>query len=243
MLGAIKEEFDIGEGIRDLNLNENEARDPMNPVVRLTGQQTPRNLAEAKMAGDNFSSGSGYPQQASGSSKQACGPPAVLNCAPPQIIQVARFPKDQVDPVIVGKQTVDVTADQNRNDGNLNHIPDFRAEWGNDERWKNERKADRYYVTPNDMPDFPQLHGWYVVFSLHEPRYDSNTHKIFQGFGRHVHEDIFIAKLGDKIKQNGWTCYVDMPQEFLSAKSRLGWNLYWIGLEEHGNSMIGSLIA
>ena len=210
----------------------------MDPVVALT-----RNLAEAQMAGECSSGGGGDPQYASGSSKEASAPPKVLNCAPPQTIQVARFPKDQVDPVIVEKQTVDVTADKNRNDSGLKNIPDFRAEWGNDERWKNERKADRYCVAPSDIPEFPQLHGWYVVFSLHEPKYDSNTHKIFRGFGRHIHEDIFIAKLGDIPKQNRWTCYVDMPQEFLSAKSRLGENLYWIPLAEYGNSMIGSLIA
>ena len=215
----------------------------MNPLVPLMGQQTPRNVAQAQVAGRNFSSGGGHSQQAPGSSKEACGPPGVLHCGPSQTIQVARFPMFQIDPVIAIKQTVDVTADQNRNDGNLNHIPDFRAEWGNDEGWKNERKADRYHVTATDIPDFPQLQGWYVVFSLHEPRYDSNTHIIFQGLGRHIHKDIFIAKLGDENRRNGWTYYVDMPHEFLSANSRLGMKLYWNPLVEHGKSMLGSLIA
>ena len=208
----------------------------MKPAVPLTGQQTPRNLAEAQLAGESSSSGGGYPQPASGSSK-------VIDCALPKTIQVARFLKNQMFPVIVGKQTIDVTADQHRGDGNMKNIPDFRAEWGNDERWKNGRKADRLFVAPSDIPEFPQLHGWYVVFSLHEPRYDSNTHKIFQGYGRHIHEDIFIAKLGPKNQQSEWTCYVDMPQEFLSAKSAIGAKLWSTTLVEHGTSMIASLIA
>ena len=207
----------------------------MKPAVPLTGQQPSRNLAEAQIAGESSSSGGKDPQDASGSLK-------IPDCLAPQTIQVARFPKDQMDPVIVGKQTVDVTADQHRGDGNLKNIPDFRAEWGNDERWMNGRKADRLFVDPSDIPGFPQLHGWYVVFSLHEPRYDSNTHKMFQGFGRHIHEDVFIAKLG-KDPKSGWTCYVDMPQEFLSAGSRFGAKLWTTPLKEHGTSMMASLIG
>ena len=194
------------------------------------------------MAHESFLSGGKDSQQAPGSSKEAYSPPVVGNCAPSQTIQIARFPKDQIDPVIVEKQTVDATKDRYRNDGKLNHVPDFRAEWGNDERRKNERKVDRIFVAPEDIPEFPQLHGWYVVFSLYESRYDSNTHKMFQGFGRHIHEDIFIAKLGPQ-NPKGWTSYVDVPQEFLSAESRLGLKLYWTPLVELRNSMMGTLIA
>ena len=215
----------------------------MDPVVPLTGRLTSLNLAEAQMAGDYPSSGGKYPQQASSSSQEARGPPGTFNCAPLPTIQVARFPKDQIDPVIVEKQIVDVTADRNRNDKNLKYILDCRAEWGNDERWKTQRRADHFYVAPSDIPDFPQLHGWYVVFSLHEPRYDSNTHKIFQGSGRHIHEDIFIVKVGENKGKSGLLHYVDMPQEFLSANSPVGLNLYWSPLKAHGNSMMGSLIA
>lgn len=210
----------------------------MDPVVSLT-----RDLAEAQIAGDYSSSGHGHPQHAPGSSTEAFDPSRVHDSAPPQTVQVVRFPKDQIDPVIVRKQTIDVTPHQNRKDRHRSNIPDFRAEWGNDERWKNQRKADEHFVGPDDIPQFPQLHGWYVVFSLHEPRYENNTHKIFQGYGRHIHEDIFIAKTGRRNYTSPWTGYADIPQDFLSAKSKDGLNLWWIPLVEKGNSMMGSLIA
>ena len=148
-----------------------------------------------------------------------------------------------MDPIIVVRQTVDVTPDKHRGDDRLKNIPDFHEDWGDNENWKIERKADRFFVAPDDIPGYPQLHGWYVVFSLHEPRYDSNTHSIFGGFGRHIHEDIFIAKLGAEIVHNGWACYVDMPEEFLSATSKENRKLFYIPLIEHGRSMLASLIA
>ena len=196
------------------------------------------------MAGDYSSSGGGHPQNPSSSSKEACGPPGILIYAPIETIQIAMFPKYVIWPRIVGKQIVDKPADQNWNDNNLLHVPDFRAEWGkNDVRSPNMRKADRFYVSPVDVPDFPQLHGWYVVFSLFEPtNYEISTHIIFQGAGRHYHQDIFIAKLGPANSQ-GCCSYVDMPPEFLSARSPSGYDLYFVVLDHSKTSMINSLIA
>ena len=210
----------------------------MSQVELVTEQRTRQDLAKVQIVGNV-----GSAPNASSSSKHVWDPPETLICPPPQVIKVARFAKDQYNPSIVEKRTTDVRADQHKGDDDLNHIPDFRQDWGHKEKWKTERRAERFFMAADDIPEFPQLHGWYVVFSLHEPRYDSNTHIIFGGNGRHIHEDFFIARLGAKTFHNGWTYYVDMPEEFLSAKTKNGWDLFWTPLAQHRKSMVSSLIA
>ena len=215
----------------------------MTPIEALTELWTDMDLAEAKVPGGYVFSGGGYPYSPPASSKQAWDPLKTLNCAPPQTIQIARFPKDKIEPSIVERQMVDATPDRHWDGSKLNRIPDFGKDWEDKERRKIERKADRYFVAPEDIPEVPQLHGWYVVFSLHESRYDSNTHVLFRGIGRHIHEDFFIAKIGQKPDANGRTSYTDIPKEFLSVRTKIGWRLYATPLAEHGKSMLTSLVA
>ena len=167
--------------------------------------------------------------------------PEALDFAPPQDIRVVRFPKDQLEPQFVSKQTVDVTADEHHEDANLGHIPDFRQDWGYGDEWCQHRRAYRVYVAPQDIPE-PKLHGWYVVFATRDPSYQKSTHRVIAGEGRHIHEDFFIAKIGTYHK-NGWTVYVDMPDEFKSAKTKEGRVVYQIILAEGKTSMLGPLLG
>ena len=212
----------------------------MNRVKLLSGQDTHRELAEAQMEGGFAFSGSRGSRSASASSNQLWNAPESLNCAPPQTIRIVRFPKEDVKPTFAERQTVDVKADKHHDDAKLNHIPDFREDWGDGESWHSYRKAYRVYVGPNDISEV-KLHGTYVVFATYHPSYNPSTHSMFRGQGRHVHEDFFIAKIGKYRDGNGWTVYVDIPVEFLSARTNDGFSLWECGLPSIRSSMVGLL--
>lgn len=215
----------------------------MTPIETPSEQRTDRDLAEAKgPSGDALGDGVN-PYSAPASSKQASDPLKQLSSAPPQTIRVARFPKDSIVPEIVERQIVDVTPVRDRRGNSVNRIPDVGKDWADKETRETERKTDWFFVAPHDVTTFPQLHGWYVVFSLYEPSYDSNKHAIFGGQGRHIHEDIFVAKIGLKTNANGRTSYADMPEEFLSVRIKGMYKVYELPLAEHGTSMLQSLIA
>lgn len=239
---APNKESKIGENILEHDLDEGEVHNPMNRVKILTGQHTHRDLAEAQIEGVFAFSRSGYSHNASSSSKQACTGPKPLDCAPPQTIRVVKFPKEKIKPILVWKQTVDVTADKHQGDAKLGHIPDFREDWGDGERWELYRRACYVYVAPKDIPEV-KLHGWYVIFATYDPGYDKNTHKLIAGYGRHIHEDIFIAKIGTYPDADGWTVYVDMPDEFLSTTTESGRKVYEINLSETNNYMMTPLLG
>ena len=184
---------------------------------------------------------SGYPQSASSSSKQASTAPEPLSCAPPQEIQLARFSKNELLPDPVTKQTIDVKADKHIRDAKLNHIPDFREDWGNGDKWTVHRRADRVYVAPSDISEV-KLHGWYVVFTTFGPGYSKSEHIHVEGKGKHVHDDFFIAKLGQRSDSQGWTNYVDMPNEFWTVKADDGRKVYECKLAQYNKSMTESLI-
>ena len=228
-----KKEPRIGENILDHDLDEGEVRNPMNQVKIFTGQDTHRDLAEAQMEGGFTFSGSGHSYNALGSSDQACSTSEPLNCAPPKNVRVVRFPKESDVPIFEKRQTVDVKADKHHGDAKLNHIPDFREDWGNGDSWQLHRKAYRVHVGSADISDV-ELHGTYVVFATYDPSYGPSTHKMFIGQGRHVHKDFFIAKIGKYRDGNGWTVYVDMPDEFLSPRPK-------DRLESIRSSMVGLL--
>lgn len=235
-----KKESRIGENILDHDLDEGEVQNPMNRVKIFTGQDTHRDLAEAQMEGGFAFSGSGTSYNAPASSNQPWSAPNPLDCAPPQTIRVVRFPKEDVKPTFAERQTVDVKADKHHGDAKLNHVPDFREDWGSGESWHSYRKAYRVFVDPNDVPEV-KLHGTYVVFATYHPSYENSTHRLFKGQGRHVREDFFIAKIGKYRDGNGWTVYVDMPVEFLSARTKDGFSLWERGLASIRSSMVGLL--
>ena len=215
----------------------------MTPIETPSEQRTDRDLAGGKVA-SGYALGDGVnPYSAPASSKQASNPPKQLSSAPPQTIRVARFPKDKMVPDIVERQIVDVKPVRDRRGNTVNRIPDIRKDWEDKETQETERKTDWFFVAPHDVPTVPQLHGWYVVFSLYESRYDFNTHVIFGGAGRHIHEDIFVAKIGLKTDANGRTSYADMPEEFLSVRIKGLSKVYELPLAEHGTSMLQSLVA
>ena len=126
----------------------------------------------------------------------------------------------------------DVLPGTHKDETHLKRIPDFREEWGEE----GDRRVKRFEVVPKDFPDCSQLRGYYLIFYLHSPGYDKNTHIIFKGKGRHIHDDFFIAKLGAKLDCNGANSYVDMPEEFLSQR------VYDIDLKETGTSIIEMLL-
>lgn len=230
----------IGENIPNHDLDEGEVHNPMKRVKISTEHDAYRDLAEAQVEGGFASSGGRYSYNASGSSNQALNAPEPLNCAPPQTIRVVRFPTDDTIPVFVERQTIDVKADEFIGDAKLNHIPDFREDWGNGDSWNLHRKAYRVHVGAEDISD-DKLHGTYVVFATYDPSYEKSTHRIFQGEGRHVRKDFFIAKIGKYRDENKWIVYLDMPDEFLSARTDNGSCLWECGLADARNSMIGLL--
>ncbi len=232
----------IGDDILDHDLDEGEVYNPVNRTTNLTGlhTQTYRELVKAQMEGGSAFSGSGYSQNASSSSEQARIAPEPLNCAPPQEVLLARFPKSNPVPDSVVKQTIDVKADKHYHDAKLGHIPDFRQDWGNGEKWTLHRRADRVHVDPSDIEEV-KLHGCYVVFATFGQGYSKSEHKYFEGKGKHVHDDFFIAKIQTRPDGQGWTAYVDMPNEFWTAKAKDGKKVYECRLVERNKSMLASM--
>lgn len=215
----------------------------MTQIETASEQRTDRDLAEAKVP-SGYTLGSGvHPYSAPAITKKASDLLKKLSIAPRQTIRVARFPKDNMIPEIVERQIVDVTPVRDRGGSTVNRIPDVCKDWEGKETKETERKTDWFFIAPQDVPEFPQLHGWYVIFSLYESRYDANTHAFFQGIGRHIHEDIFIAKIGPETEANGRTFYADMPEEFLSVRVKGIWKVYEFPSGEHRKSMLLSLIA
>ena len=206
-------------------------------------QYTHASLAEAQMEG-SFPSSShisshntfDIPAQA----QLALTPP---DCVPPHKVRVARFPKDEMYPCSAERYTVDVKEEKRfHDDARLTHIPDFRNDWGSEERWTLYRRAYRTTVTHEDIED-RELHGHYVIFATHGPGYEKNKHQIFKGEGRHVHDDFFIAKIERRADSKGWTRYIDMPEQFFSATTEDGKKVYEMCLLEKANSMLGMLYA
>ena len=230
----------IGENILNHDLDEGEAHNPMNRVRILTGHDTYGNPAESQMEGGFAFSGSRYSYNPSSSSNQASHAPEPLNYAPPKTIRIVRFPKDDAEPIFTERQTIDVKADEHIDDAKLNHIADFREDWGNDKSWRIHRKAYPVFVGPEDIPEV-KFHGTYVVFATYDPSYEKSTHRIFRGEGRHVRKDFFIAKTGKYRDRNKWTNYLDMPDDFLSARTDDGFCLWECCLADVRNSMIGLL--
>lgn len=215
----------------------------MTPIENTSKQRTDRDLAEANVP-SGFALGGGVNlYSAPASSKEASDLLKNLSSAPPLTIRIARFPKDKLIPDIVERQIVDATSVRDKGGSTVARIPDVRKDWEGKETRETERKIDLFFVAPQDVPEFPKLHGWYVVFSLHESRYDANTHAIFEGIGRHIHEDIFIAKIGQERGAKERTSYADMPEEFLSVKIKGIWKVYDYPLAELGKSMLVTLIA
>lgn len=205
-------------------------------------QDTHRDLAAAQMEGGFSSSGSGYSYNASPGSSQPSNAPEPLNRAPPQTVRVLRFPKEGViERTFEKRQIVDVKADEHHGDAKLNHIPDFREDWGDGDSWQLHRKAFHVHVDSSDIADV-KFHGTYVVFATYHPSYDASTHKMFKGKGRHVREDFFIAKLRKYRDANGWTVYDDMIDEYSSKKIEDGLRLWEYRLKIlGGSSMVGLL--
>ena len=201
-----------------------------------------QNLAEDQIADGVTFNSSGNSHNAFDGSMSVGAAPKALNCAPPQVIRVARFPRREISPCLVWKQTVDVKMNKHWGDVKLSRIPDLRGDWGEGEKWHLYRRAYYVHVAPQDIPEV-KLHGRYVVFATYDPSYAKNTHAILKGFGRHIHDDFFIAKIKTYPDSNGWTAYTDMPDEFLSATSNSGWKIFQINLAETNNSMIGPLLA
>ena len=194
------------------------------------------------MKGDFAFGGSGYLHNASAKSEKAWIDRGQLDCAPLQKIRVARFPKNKFEPEPVQKETIDIKAYKHRDDLNLGHIPDFREDWGHGKEWEQYRRAYCVYVAPQDTPKV-NLHGWYVVFYTWDPGYEKNTHNLFGGCGRHVHEDFFLAKMESKADSKGWAVYVDMPDEFFSATAREESRIFRIRLTESKTFMLGPLVG
>ena len=237
-----KKESRIGEGLRSLDSIEGEADKPMNTVKDPSGQDTLQDLVGAQIDGGYASMSGADPQHGSSSSNKASPPPEIPSREPCQTIKVVKFDANYIDPSIVKRQMVDVTPGTHRDEKHLKRIPDFGEDW-DEEGWKTERKVKLFYVGPKDFPKCSQLHGYYWIFYLHSPGYEKNTHIIFRGNGRHIHEDFFIAKRGQKLDCNGAYSYVDMPEEFLSARTEEGKRkVYEIDLEGPGTSIIKMLL-
>ena len=227
--------------------DKGETPSPVKRVRFLTEQDSVQhshaNLVEAQM-------GCGFPSSSSRSSNNkfdnlAQAQPALPppDCVPPHKVRVARFPKDEMYPCPAERCTVDVKAEERfHGDARLTHIPDFRNDWGSEEKWTLYRRAYRTTVTPEDVEE-RELHGHYVIFATHGPGYEKNRHKIFKGEGRHVHDDFFVAKIERRADANGWTRYIDMPEQFFSATTDDGKKVYEICLLEKANDMLGMLLA
>ena len=87
------------------------------------------------------------------------------------------------------------------------------------------------------------LHGYYVIFVTYDPRYEKNKHVIFDGRGRHVNDDFFIAKISIRVDAKGWTRYIDMPDQFFSATTEDGKKVYEVCLFEQAKDMVTMLYA
>ena len=228
------------------DLDEGETPNPVKRVRFFTEQDsvqhTHENLVEAQMEG-SFPSDS-YRSSHNRSDNSAQAQPALPppDCVPPHKVRVARFPKDEMYPCPAERYTVDVKAAKFYGDARLTHVPDFREDWGSLEKWTLHRRAYRTIVTPGDTEE-KVLHGQYVIFATHGPGYEKNTHKIFAGQGRHIHDDFFIAKIGRYADAKGWTRYIDMPEKFFSATTEDGKKVYAICLLENGKKMLGLLLA
>ena len=228
-------------------LDEGEPPSPVKQIRFLTVQDsvqhTHANLVEGQMEGSFPSSSSRSSHDTSDNPAQAQPALPPPDCAPPHKVRLARFPKDEMYPCPAERYTVDVKADKNFNkDAGLNHIPDFRGDWGSDEKWKLYRCAYRTTVTHVEIEE-RELHGHYVIFATHSPDFEKNKHKIFKGEGRHVHDDFFIAKIERRADANGWTRYIDMPDQFFSATTEDGKKVYETCLLETTNDMLGMLLA
>lgn len=146
-------------------------------------------------------------------------------------------------PCPVERYTVDVKAEKDcHKDAGINHIPDFRGDWGSGDKWTLYRRAYRTFVTAQDIKE-EELHGYYVIFVTHDPGYEKNKHKIFEGKGRHIHDDFFIAKIGRRVDAKRWTRYIDMPDQFFSATTEDGKKVYEVCLLETAKDMLGALYA
>ena len=239
--GAPKKDSKIGDDILDHDLDEGEVHNPMNRARILTGLHNRRELVNAQIEGGFAFHGFESSQNPSSSSKQVRIALEPVNCAPPQEIKLARFPKTVREPDFVKKQTIDVKADKHRGDEKLNHIPNLREDWGNDEKWTAYRRADHVFVAPSDISAV-ELHGWYVVFSTFGPGYSTSKHILAEGKGKHVHDDFFIAKVSSRPDGQGWTAYVDMPKEFWTVEEK-GEKVYECKLAQTGTSMTASLFV
>ena len=226
--------------------DEGETSKPVKRVRFLTEQDsvqhTHANLVEAQIEGSFPSSSHNYSHNTSDNSIQAQPALPSPDCVPPHKVRVARFPKNEMYPCPAVRYTVDVKAAASYGDARLAHVPDFRGDWGSDEKWTLHRRAYRTIVAPEDIEE-RDLHGQYVIFTTHGPSYEKNTHRIFEGQGRHIHDDFFIAKIGRYADAKGWTRYIDMPEQFFSATTEDGKKLYEIRLSEDAKSMLGLLLA
>lgn len=212
-------------------------------TVQNSVQHTHANLVEAQREGSLPPSSSRSPHVTFDNSAQARPALPLPDCAPPHKVRVARFPKDEMYPCPAERYTVDVKAENNhRQNVGLSHIPDFRGDWGSDEKWKLYRRAYRTTVTHVEIEE-RELHGHYVIFATHDPGYEKNKHKVFKGKGRHVHDDFFIAKIERRADANGWTRYIDIPDQFFSATTEEGKKVYETCLLEKANDMLGMLLA
>lgn len=259
----------VGKHVRDHKLDEGEAHELMDGVIVSaqqrthqdlaeaqmeggntfygggdlpsipSGQRTPRNLAEAQMEGGYALYSDGSHSNAAGSSEQRWASPGPPSSAPLHALRLARFPKDRRPAEVVERQIIDVTADKLPGEDKPNNMPDFTQDWGRNESWR--KKAYYLFVEPRDIPEHPILHGWYVMFILFDPRYIYNTHIVMAGRGRHVHEDIFIAKTQREPHRKGSATYIDMPEEFLTGRTHDGWLVYDTYLGDTKTSMLGTL--
>ena len=173
IVGARKERK-TREDVRDYDLTIGEASKLVNRAETLLWQLTHQDIADTQME----------------------DAPA-LEHAPPKTIQVVKLSKGDSETILVWKQTSDVRKVEQWYDKKMRDIPDFRVEWGDGEEWKTGRRAVRVFVVPQDIPDPTELHGWYAVFPVYDRVYLHDTHTILKEKQRHLHEDIFIAKMGD----------------------------------------------
>ena len=229
----------IGDNMLDPDLSEGQVHKPMNRAQILTGQYAHGDLAEAQMEGAFAFSGGSSGHSASSSSKNDQPAPKSLSRLPFRGIRVVRFHRNVIEPDLVWRDPIDVKAEKHQGDAKLDHIPDFRKDWGDAGKWELYRRAYRVYVGPGDIRE-RILHGWYVVFYTYDTSYAKNTHKAIEGNGRHIHEDFFITKIG--LNRDANAC-IDVPEEFLSATTEDGWKVYQIYLEETHFSMIRPLIG
>ena len=212
-------------------------------TVQDSVQHTHANLVEAQTEGSLPSSSSRSSHNTFNNPAQAQPALPPLDGMPPHKVRVARFPKEKMYPCPAERYTIDVKAENNyHKDAGINHILDLREDWGSEEKWTQYRRAYRTFVTAQDIKE-EELHGYYVIFVTHDPGYEKNKHVIFEGKGRHIHDDFFIAKIGRRVNAKGWTRYIDMPDQFFSATTEDGKRLYQVSLLEHAKDMLGMLYA